>query len=49
MGRSVPESVFALFVLKLIKYYRAALFDWAVELYNLTIKTARYNVASESL
>jgi len=35
-------------ILKLVKFYVSVLVDRTVQLYCLTIDTARYNVASES-
>ena len=46
--RSMPECVLTLLILKLIEFYIRILIDRTVQLYCLTIYTARYNVASES-
>ena len=46
--RSMPECVLTLLIFKLIEFYISILIDRTVQLYCLTIYTARYNVASES-
>ena len=38
----------ALLILKLVKFYTCVLIDRTIQLYCLTIDTARSNVASES-
>ena len=46
--RSMPEGMLSLLIFELIKFYCSVLSDWTIQFNNLTIYTARYNVASES-